>query len=119
MQLHVTSSNFFSRIVQSEALVYNSYIYFQNSWPLYGNYSTLDSQTNTVISHVVTYRVKMASKTVTRSNCKLGLLHKLLRKNLPGISRRNIIACRADNEGLRERQINNTSFSLSIETTKH
>ena len=61
----------------------------------------------------------MASKTVTRSNCNLGLLLKLLRKNKPGISRTNVITCRLDNEGLRERQINNASFSLAIETTKH
>ena len=31
MKLHVTPSNFFSRIVRSEALVYNSFFFFQNS----------------------------------------------------------------------------------------
>ena len=35
--------------------------------PFYGNYSTLDSRTNTVISHGVWLLVKRASKAVTRS----------------------------------------------------
>ena len=30
MQLHVTPSIFFSRIVSSEALVYNSHFFFEN-----------------------------------------------------------------------------------------
>ena len=46
---HVTPSIFFSRILRSEALVCNSY--FLSGEPFYGNYSTLDSHTNTVISH--------------------------------------------------------------------
>ena len=45
---HVTPSNFFSRILKSEALVYNSY-FFQNSRFKEIIYSTLDSHTNTVI----------------------------------------------------------------------
>ena len=36
--------------------------------PFYGNYSTLDSHTNTVVSHAFAcLLVKMATKTVTRS----------------------------------------------------
>ena len=46
---HLTPSIFFSRILRNEALVYNSYIFTEQ--PFYGNYSTLDSHTNTVISH--------------------------------------------------------------------
>ena len=44
-----SSSNFFRRILRSEGLVYKSYIFFSEQ-PFYGNYSTLDSHTNTVIS---------------------------------------------------------------------
>ena len=39
----------FSRILKSEAFVYSSYIFLKQSF--YGNYSTLDSHTNTVNSH--------------------------------------------------------------------
>ena len=46
--------NFFSRIlIRSEALVYNSCFFSEQ--PFYGNYSTLGSHTNTVISHAVAY----------------------------------------------------------------
>ena len=41
-----------------KALVYNSYVFlffFFSEQPFYGNYSTLDSNTNTVISHAVAY----------------------------------------------------------------
>ena len=64
---HVTPLIFFSRILRSEALVYNSFFFSEQ--PFYGNYSTLDSYTrNTVISHAVDgLLVKMASKTVTKS----------------------------------------------------
>ena len=37
---------------RSEALVYKSYF---SEEPFYGNYSTLDSHTNTVISHAFAY----------------------------------------------------------------
>ena len=49
---HVTPSIFFPRILRSKALVYNSYFSKQ---PFYGNYSTLDSPINTVISHAFAY----------------------------------------------------------------
>ena len=55
MWLLVITSNFFSRIVRSEALVYN--LYFFPEQPFYGNYPTLASHTNTIISHVVAYSV--------------------------------------------------------------
>ena len=43
---------FFSRILRSEALVYKSY-FFRRA--IFGNYSTLDSYTNTAISHTFAY----------------------------------------------------------------
>ena len=43
---HVMPSNFFSRILKSEALVYNSY--FFGNQPFYGNCSTLDSHMQTL-----------------------------------------------------------------------
>ena len=49
----VTPSNFFGRILRNEALVYNSYFFPEQAF--YGNYSTLDSHTNTVISHAFAY----------------------------------------------------------------
>ena len=49
---HETPSIFFSRILTSEAVVYNSF--FFSAQPFYGNYSTY-SHTNTVISHVFAY----------------------------------------------------------------
>ena len=62
MKLHVTPSNFFSRIVKSEALVYNSFFFFFRT---------------AVLRKLLDYKrcnfslgcqlVKMASKTVTRS----------------------------------------------------
>ena len=57
--VHVTPSNFFRRILRSEALVYKSYFFSEQ--PFYGNYSTLDSHTNTVIFHAFAY-VKMANR---------------------------------------------------------
>ena len=51
--VHVTPSNVFRRILRSEALVYKSYFFSEQ--PFYGNYSTLDSHTNTVISHAFAY----------------------------------------------------------------
>ena len=63
--MHVTRLIFFSRILRSEALVYKSFFFSEELF--YGNYSTLDSHTNTVISHAFFLLVKMASKTVTRS----------------------------------------------------
>ena len=50
---HVMPSIFFSRIVRSDALVYNWYFFSEQ--PFYGNYSTLDSHTNTVIFHAFAY----------------------------------------------------------------
>ena len=50
---HVTPSIFFSKILRSEALVYNSYFFSEQLF--YGNYLTLDSHTNTVISHAFAY----------------------------------------------------------------
>ena len=50
---HVTPLIFFSRILRGEALVYNSYFFPEQ--PYYGDYSTLDSHTNTVISHAFAY----------------------------------------------------------------
>ena len=50
--VHVTPLIYFSRILKSEALVYKSYF---SEEPFYGNYSTLDSHTNTVISHAFAY----------------------------------------------------------------
>ena len=63
--VHVTPSNVFRRILRSEALVYKSYFFSEQ--PFYGNHSTLDSHTNTVVSHAFFLLVKMATKTVTRS----------------------------------------------------
>ena len=48
LPVHVTPSIFFSRILRSEALVYNSFFFFLEQ-PLYKNYSI--SHTNTVISN--------------------------------------------------------------------
>ena len=53
--------NFFSsRILRSEALIYNSY--FFTTAVLSVNYSTLDSRTNTVISHAFAYSSKWRRK---------------------------------------------------------
>ena len=49
LPVHVTLSMFSSRILGSEASVYKSYFFSEQ--PFYGNYSTLDSHTITVISH--------------------------------------------------------------------
>ena len=56
MWLLVITSNFFSRIVRSEALVCNSHFFSEE--PFYGNYSTLGSYTNTVIYFAVAYSSK-------------------------------------------------------------
>ena len=60
LQAHVTPSVFFSRILRSDALVYNSYFFLEQSF--YGNYWTLDSQTNTVISHEFAYSSRWRRK---------------------------------------------------------
>ena len=57
----VTPSNFSSRILKSEALLYSSYILILKQ-PFYGNYSTLDSHTNTVISHGFAYSSRWRRK---------------------------------------------------------
>ena len=54
MKLHVTFSDFFSRIVGSEALVHNAY-FFQDS-RLRKLFDIRFSYTNTVISHAVAAR---------------------------------------------------------------
>ena len=78
--VHVTPSVCFRRILRSEALVYKSYFFRQ---PFYGNYSTLDSHTITVISHAFSYSSrKMASKTVTRSIKQLQVAITLVPYNL-------------------------------------
>ena len=58
--MHVTPSNFFRRILRSEALVYKSYFFSEQ--PFYGNYSTLDSHTNTVISQAFAYSSRWRRK---------------------------------------------------------
>ena len=50
---HITPSICFGRILWREALVNNSYIFSEQ--PFYGNYSTIDSHKNTVISHAFAY----------------------------------------------------------------
>ena len=47
---HVTPSIYFGRILRSEVLVYKSYLFLEQ--PFYRNYLTLDSHTNTVITHL-------------------------------------------------------------------
>ena len=54
---------FFSRILRSEALVYNWFFFLEQAF--YGNNWALDYHTNTVISQAYLL-VKMASRTVTR-----------------------------------------------------
>ena len=58
--VHVMPSIFFSRIVRSDALVYNWYFFSEQ--PFYGNYSTLDSHTITVISHAFAYSSRWRRK---------------------------------------------------------
>ena len=58
--VHVTPSNFFRRILKSEALVYKSFFFSEQ--PFYGNYSTLDSHTRTVISHAFAYSSRWRRK---------------------------------------------------------
>ena len=52
--VQVTPSNFFRRILRSEAFMSFKFIFFSER-PFYGNYLTLDSHTNTLISHAVGY----------------------------------------------------------------
>ena len=61
--VHVTPSNFFSRIRKSEA--FTNHIFSEQ--PFYGNYSKLDSQYKHCNFSRVCLLVKMASKTVTKS----------------------------------------------------
>ena len=61
--VHVTPSNFFSRIRKSEA--FTNHIFSEQ--PFYGNCSKLDSQYKHCNFSRVCLLVKMASKTVTRS----------------------------------------------------
>ena len=57
---HVTPSIFFNRFLRSEALVYNSFFFSEQ--PFYGNYLTLDSHANTVISHAFAYSSRWCRK---------------------------------------------------------
>ena len=59
--MHATPSNFFERILRSEALVCKSYFFSEQ--PFYGNYSTLDSHTITVISHAFAHSSRWRRKT--------------------------------------------------------
>ena len=52
--------NFFRIILCFVALVYNWYFFSEQ--PFYGNYSTLDSHTNTVISHTFAYSSRWLRK---------------------------------------------------------
>ena len=58
--MYLTPSNFFSRILRSEALVYKSYFFSEQLF--YGNYSKLVSHTNTVISHAFAYSSRWRRK---------------------------------------------------------
>ena len=61
---HVAACNvliFFSRIGRSEALDDNSFSFFSEQ-PFYGNFWTLDSHTNTAMSHAVAYSSKWLPK---------------------------------------------------------
>ena len=58
--MHATPSNFFERILRIEALVCKSYFFSEQ--PFYGNYSTLDSHTITVISHAFAYSSRWRRK---------------------------------------------------------
>ena len=70
--MHVTPSNFFSRILRSEALVYNSYFFSEQ--PFDGNYSTLDSPTNTVISHAFAYSSTLGTRGFSRVRREFSVL---------------------------------------------
>ena len=61
--VHVTPSNFFSRIRKSES--FTNHIFSEQ--PFYGNYSKLDPQYKHCNFSRICLLVKMASKTVTRS----------------------------------------------------
>ena len=56
----VKPSIFFSRNLWNEALVYKSCFFSEQ--PFYGNYSKLDSHTNTVISHAFAYSSRWRRK---------------------------------------------------------
>ena len=71
--VRVTPSNFFSRILRIPKMYvleraersFGLQIIFLSEQPFYGNYSTLDSHTNTVIFLRVCLLVKTESKSVT------------------------------------------------------
>ena len=65
---HGTPSFFFSKILRSEALVYNSYIFFFRTAVLRQLFDIRFSYKHCNFSRVYLL-VKMASKTVTRSVC--------------------------------------------------
>ena len=58
--VHVTPSNLFGRILRGEALVYK--LYFFSEQLFYGNYSTLDSHTISVIAHAFAYSSRWRRK---------------------------------------------------------
>ena len=84
--MYVTPSNFFRRILRSEALVDKSYFFLEQ--PFYGNYSTLDSHTITVISHAFAYSSRWRRKpwqglfsrllTMNFELCKFPCVHLIL-----------------------------------------
>ena len=74
--MNLTPSNFFRRILRSEALVYKSYFFSEQRF--YGNYSTLDSHTITVIFHAFAY-----SSRWRRKPCQ-GLLYTAISRKVVG-----------------------------------
>ena len=82
---HVTLSIFSSRILGSEASVYKSYFFSEQ--PFYGNYSTLDSHTNTAISHAFAYSSRWRRKPLQGLMCSHITFH-FLSFRPRGISKR-------------------------------
>ena len=60
--VHLTPLTFFSRILRSEERSFSLQIISSSEEPFYGNYSTLDSHTNTVISHAFAYSSRWRRK---------------------------------------------------------
>ena len=66
----MSHSNFFSRFVRSEGLVY---IFLEQ--PFYGNYPTLDSHTTTLISQAIAYSSRPIEYETTVDEMFSGSLH--------------------------------------------
>ena len=62
MQLHVTPSDFFSRVLRSVKLKFTIHVFFFNRQLFSGNYLTLDYQADTAISHAVAYSSRWLPK---------------------------------------------------------